>query len=76
MIGKIVQVEWTDIACVDDINEYESLHLLPAEAVSYGRLLVYDEEKIIILGTEFVDGTRREVICFPRSAVKNIKEVK
>ena len=75
-VGNLVSVRWIDISCEDDITEYEALRLEPSEAVSYGLLLVNSDEKITIIGTQFTDGMRREVICFPRCVVKSIEEVK
>jgi len=73
---KIVAVKWVDTQSDDDVCEHEAEKLAPAEAVSYGLLLLDDGGKVNIASTRFDEGDYRQVLSIPRAAVKAIAELK
>lgn len=73
--GDLATVRWIDTLHETDITEHEAKALSPAQVTSYGRLLVVNDNKVTLSGTEFSDGELREVSVIPRCVVTGIKKL-
>lgn len=82
-IGDLVEIHWCDILTEDseDLSQEEIQYLAPAPAVTWGKLLVLDEEKVVIAFTEFpplqqppklVKKEYRNIAILPRCVVSKI----
>jgi len=72
---KVVEVHWIDTQSQDDLSIEEAEKACPTEAVSFGLLIVKDEEKVNISGTRFRQGELRQVLTIPAKNVIGIKEL-
>ena len=82
-IGDYVKLEWLDTTHKDDLTLPEVKKLMPAKAISYGKLMVLGDDRVTIVATKFPDDDEgdefRDVSSIPRAIVSKIiklKEVK
>lgn len=74
--GDLCAVHWLDTMHESDVTEHEAKVLKPVEVISYGRLLIANDNKVTVCGVEFADGEFREVSAIPTPVVLSVKKIK
>ena len=72
---KVVSVRWIDTQSQDDLCIEDAEKLCPTEAVSFGLLIVKDEEKVNIASSRFRAGEFRQTLSIPAKNVLEVKEL-
>lgn len=83
-IGDLVEIRWLDTSHEDSISHKEVLQMQPEPCVSWGKLMVKDRKRVIVVGCEFPsdadkplgDRELREITCIIAQNVLNIKKLK
>lgn len=78
-VGDEVKIFWLDIRHEDDLVIEQIQELVPAKAITRGKLLKLTDDIVTVASTEF-PGSRGEpteyrgIICLPRCVVGQIKK--
>lgn len=83
-VGDEAKIFWLDASYRDDLTLKQIQELVPAKAITRGRLMVLSSDWITVASSEFPGGggepdEYRAIVCIPRSVISRVvrlKEVK
>ena len=78
VIPALLQVLWADTTHDEgDTTEEDAIKLEPSPVVTYGKLLVDNDGKVVIACTEFFDDKKelRDIIAIPKCCVRSVVQL-